>query len=210
MGCSYLYCICVFVLCIMEGGIKGKCINEHLEEREQLMCLLVRVTSSRAQTSLSQMTWLMDGESFVRSGALPGAAVCLRWQQLVLTKGTRNPIQRSSSSGDRECALLSCPILSCPVLSYPVLFSCSLGFFLAFIYFFLPSLKNCKAISPPLRDLRYTAMATWVVWITTLLGLWWGLLKVREDIVPGHFLDLKILTTITWPNEASVQHIWKK
>lgn len=54
---SYLYCICVFVLCIMEGGIKDKCINEHLEEREQLVCLLVRVTSNRAQTpSLSQMT----------------------------------------------------------------------------------------------------------------------------------------------------------
>lgn len=51
------YCFCVFVLCTMVGGIKDNCINEHLEEREQLVCLLVRVTSSRAQTpSLSQMT----------------------------------------------------------------------------------------------------------------------------------------------------------
>lgn len=43
----------VFVL-LYGGGIKDKCINEHLERNS--LCLLVSVTASRAQTpSLTQM-----------------------------------------------------------------------------------------------------------------------------------------------------------
>lgn len=198
----------------MEGGIKDKCINEHLEEREQLVCLLVRVTSNRAQTpSLSQMTWLMDGESFVRSGALPGAAVCLRWQQLVLTKGAPIPSNTAALVGIEDvhsCLALSCPFLSCPVLPCPIhLLS---RFLLSFLFSFSSLSQKLQSNQSTSEGPKvYSYDNTWVVWITTLLGLWWGLLTVREDIlVPGHFLDLKILTTITWPNEASVQHIWKK
>lgn len=90
----------VFVLLYGEG-IKDKCINEHLERNS--LCLLVSVTASRAQTpSLTQMMWLMEGEVSVRSGALPGAAVCLSWQR----RSPKWPPSHTSAGKVREDAVL--------------------------------------------------------------------------------------------------------
>lgn len=90
----------VFVLLYGEG-IKDKCINEHLERNS--LCLLVSVTASRAQTpSLTQMMWLMEGEVSVRSGALPGAAVCLSWQR----HSPKWPPSHTSAGKVREDAVL--------------------------------------------------------------------------------------------------------
>lgn len=95
----------VFVL-LYGGGIKDKCINEHLERNS--LCLLVSVTASRAQTpSLTQMTWLMEGEVSVRSGALPGAAVCLGWQQ----RSPKGPSSHTSAGKAREGVVLPSVLL---------------------------------------------------------------------------------------------------
>lgn len=97
----------VFVL-LYGGGIKDKCINEHLERNS--LCLLVSVTASRAQTlSLTRMMWLMEGELSVRSGALPGAAVCLGWQR----RSPKGPPSHTSAGKVREDAVLP-PLLLIP------------------------------------------------------------------------------------------------
>lgn len=101
----------VFVL-LYGGGIKDKCINEHLERNS--LCLLVSVTASRAQTpSLTQMMWLMEGEVSVRSGALPRAAVCLGWQR----RSPKGPPSHTSAGKVREDGVLP-SVLSIPHNSY--------------------------------------------------------------------------------------------
>lgn len=90
----------VFVL-LYGGGIKDKYINEHLERNS--LCLLVSVTASRARTPwLTPMTWLMEGEVSVRSRALPGAAVCLGWQQ----RSPKGPPSHTSAGKAREDVVL--------------------------------------------------------------------------------------------------------
>lgn len=96
-----------FVFVLLYGrGIKDKCINEHLERNS--LCLLVSVTASRAQTpSLSQMMWLMEGEVSVRSGALPGAAVCLGWQR----RSPKGPPSHTSAGKVGEYTVLPSVLL---------------------------------------------------------------------------------------------------
>lgn len=93
--------MCFGFVLLYGGGIKDKCINEHLERNS--LCLLVIVTASRAQTpSLTQMMWLMEGEVSVRSGALPRAAVCLGWQR----HPPKWPPSHTSAGKVRENAVL--------------------------------------------------------------------------------------------------------